>query len=132
MALRYDLAETPELVAYITRGEEGSTTDYGRHAELRRWARERTLDAPGVLSRFRASAGSSYLQGRILRVYLTSVIWNLRHRRGFTAASRAASGLATLVLAGRHLSSASYWRALTRAYENKTFLRGFEEARRVA
>lgn len=128
MALRYDVAETPELVAYITRGEEGSTTDYGRHAEQRRWARERTLDAPGVLGRFRASAGSSYLQGRILRVYLTSVIWNLQHRRGSIAASRAVCGLAALVLAGRHLFSAGYWRALVRAYENKTFLRGFQEA----
>jgi glycosyltransferase involved in cell wall biosynthesis len=129
MALRYDVAETPELVAYITRGEEGSTTDYGRHADLRRWSRERMLDASGVLGRFRASAGSSYLQGRVLRVYLTSVVWNLQHRRGFTAASRTVSGLAAFALTGRCLLSASYWRALTRAYDNQTFSRGFQEAR---
>jgi glycosyltransferase involved in cell wall biosynthesis len=129
IALHADLAETDQVVAYIARGEDGSTTDYGRHAEPRRWARERTLGSHGVLGRFRASATSSYLQGRILRVYLTSVVWNLQHRRLFAALSRSIFGLASFVLAGRHLLSASYWRALARAYENKTFIRGFQEAR---
>lgn len=132
IALQGGLAETDHLVAYIARGEAGSTTDYGRHAEMRRWSRERTLDSPGVLGRFRGSADSSYLQGRILRVYLTSVVWNLQHRRLFAALSRGIFGLAAFALAGRHIVSASYWRALVRAYENKTFIRGFHEARGVA
>lgn len=130
MALRCDVEETPELVSYVTRGEEGSTTDYGRHPELRRWARERTLDAPGVLARFRTSADSSYLQGRILRVYVTSLIWNLQHRRLFAGASRGLFGLATFVLAGCHAFSASYWRALINPYENETFIRGLQEVGR--
>lgn len=129
VALHGDLAETDRLVAYIARGEDGSTTDYGCHAEMRRWSRERTLDAPGVFARFRGSADSSYLRGRVLRVYMTSVVWNLQHRRPFAGASRAASGLAILALAGRHVLSRSYWRALARAYDNQTFLRGFQEAR---
>jgi glycosyltransferase involved in cell wall biosynthesis len=129
IALHGDLAETDQLVVYIARGEDGSTTDYSRHAEMRRWSRELTLDSPGVLSRFRASAGSSYLHGRILRVYLTSVVWNLQHGRLFAALSRATFGLASFSLAGRYVLSASYWRALARVYENKTFIRGFQEAR---
>jgi glycosyltransferase involved in cell wall biosynthesis len=129
MALWYDVAETPHLVAYITRGDEGSTTDYARHAEARRWARELTLEAPGVFRRFRASARSSYLHGTILRVYLTSSIWQLLNRNLFGAGSRALAGLAAFVLAGRHTLGVSYWRALLGTYENQTFLRGFEEAR---
>jgi glycosyltransferase involved in cell wall biosynthesis len=132
IALHGDLAETDQLVAYVARGEEGSTTDYGRHAEMRRWSREQTLDATGVFGRFRDSADSNYLQGRILRVYLTSAVWNLRHRRLFTTASRATFGVVSLALAGRHVLSTRYWRALVRAYENETFRRGFHEAGVVA
>jgi glycosyltransferase involved in cell wall biosynthesis len=129
IALDGDLAETDKLVAYVARGEEGSTTDYGRHAEMRRWSREGTLDQPGVFARFRTSADSSYLRGRVLRVYLTSAVWNLQHGRLCTAVSRAAFSLAALVLAGGHVFSPTYWRALATDYENKTFGRGFAEAR---
>lgn len=127
IALHGDLAETDKLVACVARGEEGSTTNYERHAVLRRSSRERILEAPGVFERFRTSAGASYLRGRVLRVYLTSAVWNLQRRRLFTAASRATSGLAALVLAGQHLFSASYWQALVSTYDNQTFSRGFEE-----
>jgi glycosyltransferase involved in cell wall biosynthesis len=129
IALHGDLAETGQLVAYIAMGEDGSTTDYGRHAKLSRWARERTLDSAGVFERFRASAASSYLQGRVLRAYLTSAVWNLQHRCLFTAASRVMFGLASFVLAGRHALSSGYWRAVARAYENQTFSRGLREVR---
>jgi glycosyltransferase involved in cell wall biosynthesis len=131
-ALRGDVAETAKLVAYISRGEEGSTTDYDRHPRMRRWARELTLNSTGVFARLRASAASSYLHGRMLRVFLTSVIWNLQHRRLSTAASRGASALATMALAGHYLISASFWRAVLRSYENETFARGLEAASRFA
>ena len=127
IALRGDLAETDKLVACVARGEEGSTTNYGRHAVLRRSSRERILEAPGVFERFRASAGSSYLRGRVLRVYLTSAVWNLQRRRLFIAASRVTCGLAALLLAGRHVFSVNYWQALVRTYDNQTFSRGFQE-----
>ena len=128
ITLHGDIAETQQLVAYIARGEDGSTTDYSRHAEMRRWSREQTLDSPGVFRRFADSARSSYLKGRVLRVYLTSVVWNLQHRRPFTAAARSVAGAAAFVLAGHHLLSVRYWRALTKAYENQTFIRGFQAA----
>jgi len=128
VALHGEIAETEKLVACVVRGESGSTTDYARHAKMSRLARERILDSPGVFLRFRASARSSYFQGRILRAYSTSVVWNLQHRRIFAALSRATSSLAAFALAGRHPLSASYWRALAQTYESETFIRGFEEA----
>lgn len=127
--LQGDITETEKLVACIAMGKDGTTTDYHRHAEMSRWSRERIIDLPGTFGRFRASAGSSYLHGRVLRVYLTSVVWNLQHRHLFTAASRAIFGLTALALTGRHLFAASYWRALAKPYENRTFIMGFQETR---
>lgn len=128
VALRGDLAETPELVACIVRGEAGSTTDYERHPKMRRWARERMLDSPGVLARLHASANASALHGSALRIYLTSMVWNLQHRRWLLAASRAMYALTACALAGRHLLSVPFWHAIVQGYHNPTFERGFQEA----
>ncbi len=87
----------------------------------------------GVFARLRRSAQSSptcrsYWHGRAVRVYLTSAFWNLRRKRLFTSVSRAASGLSYLTLAGLHLFSLDFWKAVVKRYESFTFLRGFEQA----
>jgi glycosyltransferase involved in cell wall biosynthesis len=123
------LACTPTLVAYISWGTESSTTDYARHPAQSRWARERILDQPGVLARMRASAVSSYWQGRVFRAYATSALWNLRRRQFLPAASRAVFGIASLVLAGTHVLSPPFWRAAARPHVSEAFTRGLQEAR---
>jgi glycosyltransferase involved in cell wall biosynthesis len=130
IALRAEVAGTPAIVAAITMGTEGSATDYPRAAQFRRWAREAVLNEPTAFRRMRLSANSSYWQGRVIRAYLTSAVWNLAHRRVFTALSRAAYSLAGLALAGRHILSGNFWRDLAQNYESETFLRGFREANR--
>ena len=134
IALRSDLAGTDQNVACVSMGQEGSTTDYGRHKLDRRWAREKVLNEPGAFSRLYHSAhhsltNRSYWYGRVARVYLTSVVWNLQRRRPFTAGSRMAFGLASVVLAGQHLFSIDFWQALAKQYESFTFARGFQETR---
>lgn len=128
IALGGTIAGTPKTVACIEMGEEGSSTDYARAAEYSRWAREKILSEPRAFARMRASATAGFWHGRIVRAYLTSAVWNLQHRNVFTAASRTTSGLAGFALAGRHILSQSFWRAVTRRYESETFLRGFREA----
>jgi glycosyltransferase involved in cell wall biosynthesis len=128
VALHGDIAETQQLVAYIVRGEAGSTTNYDRHPQTSRWARERICDSPGAFARMRASASSSYWRGRILRLYLTSAVWNLGCNRLLLATSRTAFGLAALALARHHLLSADFWRAVAKPYRSITFARGFQEA----
>jgi hypothetical protein len=59
-------------------GSQGSTTNYANPSKRHLWDRERVLDESGAYQRMRASAGSSYWQGRIVRAYLTSVIWNIQ------------------------------------------------------
>lgn len=128
VALRGELAGTSELVARIGMGRENSSTDISRANEFSRQARERILNEPGVFPRMRLSARSSEWKGRITRIYLTSVLWNIRQRKGFTAASRMIWSAASLVLAGKSLFSPQYWQAVTHSYQSRTFARGFQNA----
>jgi glycosyltransferase involved in cell wall biosynthesis len=132
IALRGEIAGTEHLVSYIVRGENGSTTDYGAHAERSRWARERILGLNGVLPAALDSAHTPYLRGRILRLYLTSLAWNGRRRRWTTAASRLAFSLASGAMAAGSLFTRDYWRAVAGPYESDTWQRGIQESARRA
>ena len=125
IALKSDISGTPTIVAYIVRSKQGTTTDYGSHPEKSRWAREQILDESGVFSRMLASANSGYWRGRMLRIYFTSVIWNLQHKLLATAASRLVSGLAVIVLSHFRIFSVSFWNAFLKPYQSPTFARGF-------
>jgi glycosyltransferase involved in cell wall biosynthesis len=129
ITLRYDLAELQSVVASLKMGREGSTTDYDNHPERSRWAREMILASTGVFKRMRASATSSFWHGRIVRAYLTSVFWNVRHRRLFTAVSRTGHTFYATILAGLHFFSSRFWQAVLKPYRSQTFARGLREKR---
>jgi glycosyltransferase involved in cell wall biosynthesis len=126
IALLGDVAEIPEVVSFVSRGDLGSTTDYERSPEASRWAREDILDASGVFARMKASAHNPYWLGRIVRVYLTSLIWNAQRKRLLTSASRGVCTLLGLLSAGVDLFSIDYWRAVMLPYASETFKRGFK------
>lgn len=128
ISLTEDLAGFTEVAAYLVRNDPNTTTDYARHPELSRLAREEILDKPAVFNRMWASASSGYWRGRVVRAYTTSVVWNLLHERAFTAASRAVYGLVGLGLSGRHIFSEAFWRAIAHPYTSETFARGLQEA----
>jgi glycosyltransferase involved in cell wall biosynthesis len=130
MLLDGEIAETPNLVAYVQMGEEGSTTDTVQHPQASRWAREAIIDAPSAFSQMRSSAHNSFWNGRILRVYLTSAIWNLQHGHLFKFTSRLCFALLSLLFASKHLFSGAYWRAAWRPYESFTFLTGHADTAR--
>ncbi len=110
IALGGTFANTKATVACLLRGESWHTsTNYLRAPDDIRYSRDRVLDEPGAFGRMRRSAASSYWYGRILRVYLSVVVWNLRRRRGFTAMSRAASAAAWFILAGKQALSSGFW-----------------------
>lgn len=125
IALKSDISEIPTIVTYLVRSKQGTTTDYGSHPEKSRWAREQILDESGVFSRMLASANSDYWRGRMLRIYFTSTIWNLQHKRLAIAASRFASGLAVIVLSHFRIFSVKFWNAFLKPYQSPTFARGF-------
>jgi len=127
--LQHEVAETPNLIAQVIIGGEGSTTDYVHHPEASRWAREQILNASGVYTRMAISAVSPSWKGRMLRVYLTSIIWNLKQRRLFAALSRAYFSLMSLMQSGTSLLSKHFWAAVIKPYASLTFERGFQEAK---
>jgi glycosyltransferase involved in cell wall biosynthesis len=128
IALRGELAETNKLVAHIVMGQEGSTTNYASHPQASQWSRERILESTGVFSALRKSATTSFWKGRLTRVFLTSLVWNLQRGRLMNATSRGGAALVSLLIAGKGTLSMDYWRALARPYASRTFAKGFKEA----
>ena len=125
--LEEEIAETPNMIAHVIMGGEGSTTDYVQHPQASRWARETILDAKSVHVRMRTSASNPFWRGRLVRIYLTSLVWNLQRRRVFTAASRAWSSAVSILQTGSDLFAASFWRAVMQPYASTTFAAGFQE-----
>jgi glycosyltransferase involved in cell wall biosynthesis len=105
-----DFANTPAVVACLYRGKGWSTsTNYQRAPEDTRYSRDFVISRPATFQRLRSSLGSSYWAGRIQRVYLSTLVWNLKHRRFFTAASRLLYSLGILGLSSLSLFSPQYW-----------------------
>jgi glycosyltransferase involved in cell wall biosynthesis len=130
IVLEDEVAETPNLISQVIMGGEGTTTDYAHHSEASRWAREHILNAAGVQARMAASASSPSWKGRIFRVYMTSVVWNLKQRQFFTAMSRMYFSFLSLFQSGRSLFSKQFWSAVTKPYASLTFERGFQEVQK--
>jgi len=108
-----EFANTPNVVACLFRGPTWKTsTNYLRAPEDTKYSRDLILSKPGVFQRLRASASSSYTWGRVLRVYVSTLTWNLKKKRFFTALSRFLYSLTLLGLSITQLFSREYWAGL--------------------
>ena len=108
-----DFAYTPETVACLFRGQTWNTsTNYQRAPEDTKYSRDLILSKPGAFRRIHSSVDSSYWSGRILRVYLSTLTWNLKKKRFFTALSRLLYGSVFLWLSIKYLFSRKYWAGL--------------------
>lgn len=130
VCLQADVAEVPQLIANIERGESQSTTDYNRHPSLSRLARENILNQKNVFRRMRAGVSSAYWFGKLSRIYLTSAVWNVQKRRLATAASRLMYGIAVLLSAGHRVLSLRFWNSFAKPYQSPTFARGSQSSDR--
>jgi len=131
MSLHFDFHGTDEQVASVEMGSMGSTTNQVRARLDGRQAREIILNEPGVYRRLWKSSGKSYWSGRIVRVYLTSSIWNLSHGRLFTAISRMLHGLRAILASFFSVFSRDFWRAVAGPYASEAFARGFDEKQKT-
>jgi len=131
LLLQEEVAETPNLIAHVVMAGEGSTTNYVQHPQASRWAREIILDEPGSRTRMDMSAVSPLWRGRKLRIYLTSAVWNVQHRRYVTAVGRLFFSIVSLLFAGTSIFSKNFWMAAIKPYASLTFEKGFQEAQRV-
>ena len=129
--LEEKIAETPNLIAYVVMGGVGSTTDYDRHPQASRRAREQILDTSNVFHRMRSSALTPFWRGRMARVYLTSAVWNLQRQYLFIAVSRILFSIASILNAGNSILAKDFWRAISSPYSSITFEAGMREAQRI-
>lgn len=120
IALRREVAGIDRAVASIT-VEHATTTDYESHPEASRWAREAILDDPATFRRSRLGALTPFWHGRRLRIYATSLVWNLRRGRGFHVLSRAAAALHAAGQAGTALGSGELRRSAAGPYRSRSF-----------
>jgi hypothetical protein len=112
-------------------GGEGSTIAYIHRSGASRWARERILNASGIHARIASSAVSHSWKGRMLRVYLTSVIWNLKEWQLFMVLSPIYFSLISLLRSEMSLFSKHFWFAITKRHGSLTFERGFQEIQKA-
>ncbi len=115
ISLRYEIAGTPQPVAVIQFGHEGSTTNYASLRQQSRISREKMLAFPGAAQRLLNSARTrfihvDYWHGRAFWCYLASVYWNIKHRRPFTAVSRFSFAALVFIASGRHIFTRHFWR----------------------
>ncbi|MDQ3006886.1 MAG: glycosyltransferase family 2 protein, partial [Chloroflexota bacterium] len=108
-----EFANTPKAVACLYRGQTWTTsTNYLRAPEDTKYSRDLILSQPRVFQRLQASADSSYWHGRILRVYLSTIRWNLTKKKLPTALSRMLYSLAAFVLSVPRIFVRDYWAGL--------------------
>lgn len=108
-----DFANTTDVVACLFRGRTWNTsTNYRRAPEDTKYSRELIISKPKTFQRLRSSVNSSYWAGRVLRVYLSTLMWNLEKKRFFTAASRLLYSSVFLALSIKSLFSREYWAGL--------------------
>ena len=128
LALIGDFIELDLEGANIEVGAGQTTTDYKRSPTLLLRKREEMLDDAVAFKRLQNSATNVTWQGHILRIYLTSMVWNFQSYRYWTALGRAGSALYAGVRAFPYFFRPAYWRAVQSPYESKTFLNGFRAA----
>ncbi|MFU8773699.1 MAG: hypothetical protein ACNA8H_14930 [Anaerolineales bacterium] len=97
IAFSGDFSSMPAVVACLFRGSTWNTsTNYLRAPSDTKMSRDNVLAQPGAFKRLLVSARTAYWYGRICRVYLSTVSWNLHSKKFFSAASRAMSFLVAL------------------------------------
>jgi glycosyltransferase involved in cell wall biosynthesis len=117
-----NVAGSSELVSCVKIGFAGSTTDQSRLPAQRHQARESLLEESGCFQRLLDSVNSSpshkaFWHGRLARIYLTSMVWNLKRRRLFTATSRLLFAVTCIICAWKYIVASDYWKAISKPYQ---------------
>ncbi len=111
-----DFGQVPQTVVVMLRGQAGTSTNY-RHATIQSVeSRKDILEKPGSFRRMRLSAGTPYWKGRMVRAYLTCVVWNLTAFRPFMALGHLGGAAAAALLRPADWVKKDFWRAVCRSH----------------
>jgi hypothetical protein len=128
IALYSDFKKTRAVVACATMDSKDSNRNQLDTRNACLMGREEILQMPGAFKRMRDSANSSFWYGRIVRIYLTSAVWNIQRRRLLTFASRLFYGAIYSAARITHILSPDFWRAILYAYQSESFATGRSSA----
>jgi glycosyltransferase involved in cell wall biosynthesis len=113
LAYHGSFANSPDTVACLFRGQSWNTsTNYLRAPEDTKFSRDIILSQPKAFRRLWNSADSGYWYGRILRIYSSTIGWNLKKKRLFTALDRLFHFLMGGIFSIKHLFSKDYWQGM--------------------
>jgi glycosyltransferase involved in cell wall biosynthesis len=116
-----DFSSTSELVACLFRGSTWNTsTNYLRAPRDTKISRDNVLAQSGAFKRLLISAGTAYWYGRVCRVYLSTVSWNLSNKNFFRATSRAMFFLAAFIYSGVRIFNREFWKGITAEHVPET------------
>jgi glycosyltransferase involved in cell wall biosynthesis len=114
LAYRGEFANETEAVGVLFRGQSWATsTNYMRGPEDTKYSRDKILANPGAFKRLFESARTDYWYGRNLRVYLSTLSWNLKKKRLFTALSRMAYCLLCSLYSVKQIVTKEYWQGFS-------------------
>jgi glycosyltransferase involved in cell wall biosynthesis len=109
-AYQGSFANTPQTVACLFRGQSWNTsTNYLRAPTDTKYSRDLILSKPQAFSKLWATADTSFWRGRTLRVYLSTITWNIKRRSILKAANRILYSLLWLARSLPNIFSSSFW-----------------------
>lgn len=114
-----DFAQTPRTVAAILRGQSDTTSNYKVATQGSLQSRDHLLREPGAFRRMWRSSDTSYWRGRMVRAYLTCVVWNLKRRCLLPASGQFVASLAATCMSGKDILNSTFWRAVFRPHTRK-------------
>lgn len=112
IALYGEFAHTRQLVACVVRDRENSTANWGLSNDASLCSRDYILDEKGSFTRMLKSAKTSYWRGRLVRAYLTCVVWNLKQKRPLKMLSRACKAMAGFIASTPYIFSRDFWHGI--------------------
>ncbi len=113
IAINGSFANTPAAIGCLNRGSAWATsTNYLRAAEDTRSSRNAVLNEPGIFRSLLSSINTAYWHGRVLRIYLSTINYNFRHRRFAKVISRLIYSSAVFAHVRSFLFSSNFWQGV--------------------
>jgi len=119
VALHGELVGTSIPVVNMIRNRADTTTVYSRANDLSVFSRDNIFDEDGAFDRIWSSAKTSYWRGRLVRAYLTCVLWNLRRWKLARASARTSRAVLGVIYSFKDVASRDFWHALLRPHTRK-------------
>lgn len=119
VAVLYEFAQTEMPITAVMRNRSDTTTNYSIATFKSIESRNYILRDPRAFRRMRLSADTPYWRGRMLRAYLTCVVWNFQKKFRAQALINLAKSFAAVLISFTDLMKPAFWKAAFKAHTRK-------------